>query len=214
MMRTVVLKVDPQNPDAETMKRAGEAIRAGGLVAFPTETVYGLAADAFNPAAVARVFEVKGRSPGNPLPVQVSSEEDIRKIAASVPEVARRLMAAFFPGPLTLVMPANPGLPEIVTAGSGKVGIRMPNHPIALSLIKAAGTPIVAPSANISGEPPPITADEVLAYLEGRIELVLDAGPTMLKVASTVIDVTVVPPVILRLGSIGEKAIRCHLQDV
>jgi len=207
----LVLKVDPQNPAAEVMKRAGDAILRGELVAFPTETVYGLGADAFNEAAVAGVYEAKGRPTSSPLPVQVASKDDVYRLALEVPDVARRLMDEFFPGPLTLVLRASPDLPDGVTAGTGKVGIRMPDHLVALALIRAAGTPIVAPSANISGQPPPTTAGEVLAYLGGRIGLILDDGPTRLRVVSTVVDVTEAPPKILRRGSISEEELAPHL---
>ncbi|HUV05010.1 MAG TPA: L-threonylcarbamoyladenylate synthase [Armatimonadota bacterium] len=211
-METLVLKVDPQNPAAEVIKRAGDAIRRGELVAFPTETVYGLGADAFNKQAVLRVYEVKGRPANNALPVQVASKEDVLKLAAEVPDVARRLMERFFPGSLTLVLRASPDVPDEVTAGTGKVGIRIPDHPVALALIRAAGTSIVAPSANVTGQPPPTTAEEALEYLGGRIELVLDAGPTRLKVASTVVDVTEAPLRILRRGSISEEMLAACLK--
>jgi L-threonylcarbamoyladenylate synthase len=204
-MKTQVLKVDPRRPDPAVIKRAGEIIRGGGLVGFPTETVYGLAADALNEDAVRRVFEVKGRPASNPLPVQVACTEDVYKLASEVPEVAAKLMDRFFPGPLTLVLNAAPSVSEIITAGTGKIGIRMPDHPVALALIESASGPIVAPSANTSGDPPPTTADEVLAYFDGRIELILDAGPSPIQVASTIVDVTKTPPHILRQGVITAK---------
>lgn len=202
-MKTIVLKVDSNNPQPEIMKRAGEAIRKGELVAFPTETVYGLAADAFNTEAVERVYVAKGRTANNPLPVQVALIDEIGKLVTEIPEVAYRLMVAFFPGPLTLVLKASSKVPELVSAGTGKVGIRMPDHPVALALIREAGTPVVAPSANASGEPPPTTADDVLEYLDGKIELVLDGGRTELGVASTVVDVTGPQLKVLRMGSIA-----------
>lgn len=204
-MKTLVLRVDAENPDPKVMRRAGDSIRQGDLVAFPTETVYGLAADAFNEQAVKRVFEVKGRPADNPLPVQIASQDDVLTLAADVPDVARALMRAFLPGPLTVILRASGAVSEIITAGTGKVGIRMPDHPVALGLIRAAGTPIVAPSANTSGEPPPTTAQEVLAYLDGKIEILLDAGPTKLRIASTVVDVTESPPRILREGAITQE---------
>jgi len=202
-METLVSKVDCQS-----IERAGEIIREGGLVAFPTETVYGLAADVFNKQAVARVFEVKGRPANNPLPVQIASKDDLPRLVSEIPPVAKRLMEKFWPGPLTLVLQASPEMPELVTAGTGKIGIRMPDHPVALALIRAGGTPIVAPSANISGQPPPTTAQEVLEYLDGKIELILDVGPTRLKVSSTVVDITQTPPRILREGSISEAELQ------
>ena len=208
-MKTQIVKVDPCHPDPAIIERAGEVIRRGGLVGFPTETVYGLAADAFNEDAVRRVFDVKGRPASNPLPVQVACLEDVYKLASEAPEVAVKLMNEFFPGPLTLVLNAAPSVSEIITAGTGKVGIRMPDHPVALALIESAGGPIVAPSANTSGDPPPTTADEVLAYFDGAIEMILDAGPSEIKLASTVVDVTHTPPRILRQGAITEDMLLC-----
>lgn len=210
-METIVLCVDPKNPDPDTIRQGAEAIRRGELVAFATETVYGLAADAFNRDAVARVYEVKDRRANNPLPVQVASADGISKVAVDVSDVALRLIRHFMPGPLTIVLMASPGLPKLVTAGTGRVGVRIPDHRAAIEFIKAADTPIVAPSANPSAQPPPTTAEEVLAYLSGKIELVLDAGPTYLKIASTVVDLTEMPPRILRRGSIGEKALAPYL---
>lgn len=192
----------------EAIERAGEVIRGGGLVAFPTETVYGLAADVFNEQAVARVFEVKVRPANNPLPIQIASKDDLPRLVSEVPPIAERLMEEFWPGPLTLVMQASSDVSELVTAGTGKVGIRMPDHRIALALIRAAGTPMVAPSANTSGKPPPTTAGEVLKYLDGKIEIILDSGPTRLKVSSTVVDVTETPPRVLREGSISEEELQ------
>lgn len=204
-MATVVLRVQPAVPDPEAIHKAAEAIRRGELVAFPTETVYGLAADAFNADAVARVYEVKGRPANNPLPVQVASQDDITRVAVDIPQVAWELIRRFMPGPLTIVLRASPYLPDVVTAGTGTVGVRIPDHAVALELILAAGRPIVAPSANPSGEVAPTSADEVLAYLSGRIEYILDAGPTQLKVASTVVDLTSRPPRILRHGAISDE---------
>lgn len=204
-METVVLRVQPAVPAPETIRAAAEAIRRGELVAFPTETVYGLAADAFNADAVARVCEVKGRPANNPLPVQVASQDDITRVAVDIPDVAWELIRRFMPGPLTIVLRASPDLPQMVTAGTGTVGVRIPDHPVALALIRAAGTAIVAPSANPSGEPPPTSTKEVLMYLDGRIEYVLDADPTQLKVASTVLDLTCSPPRILRHGAISDE---------
>lgn len=210
-MTTNIVKVDPTHPDQGIMNEAGRIIRCGGLVAFPTETVYGLAADCFNLDAVMRVFEVKGRPENKPLPVQVATTEQVSALAAEVNRPAEKLMAAYFPGPLTIIIPAKPSVPEIVTAGTGKIGIRMPNHAVALALIRAAGTPIVAPSANTSGDPSPNTAEEVANYLYGKVDMILDAGPSQIKTASTVVDVTVTPPKILRLGVITEAQILAEI---
>lgn len=201
-MRTLVLKTNPESPDPQVILQGAQAIRRGELVAFPTETVYGLGADAFNERAVERVFEVKGRPKNNPLPVQIASVEDVSSLAVEISDVAKRLMEHFWPGPLTLVLRASPRVSKLITAGTGNIGVRISNHPVALALIKEAGTPIVAPSANTSGEPPQTTAEQVLTYLEGKIELVIDAGPTEIQVSSTVLDVTETPPRVIRAGSI------------
>lgn len=213
-MKTLTLKVYPSEPDPHVVARGAEIIRQGGIVAFPTETVYGLAADAFNPNAVLRVFEAKNRPVDNPLPVQIAAIHDISRLARDVSQSAFALMDAFFPGPLTIVLRAAPEVPEMITAGTGKIGIRMPNHPVALALIRAAETPIVAPSANKSGQPPATTIQEVLDYFNGKIELVLDAGPTVLKTASTVVDMTEETPRILRIGSISEGELLSVLTDL
>lgn len=204
-MDTVTFTVDAVHPDAQAVRCAAEAIRSGKLVAFPTETVYGLAADVFNPDAVFRVCEVKGRRADNPLPVQVADVEDLPRIAAEVPEVVLELARRFMPGPLTIVLRSRPGLPDLVTAGTGTIGLRIPNHPVALELIRAAGRPIVAPSANTSGKPPPVNAEEVRAYLGGRIEYILDAGRSPLGIASTVVDMTGYVPSVLREGAISRE---------
>lgn len=201
------MKVDAESPSAEVIDAAGTSIRDGKLVAFPTETVYGLAADAFNLAAVERVYEVKGRPAGKPLPVQVADEEGIYRLAGEISDAAKKLIGKFFPGPLTIILPASREVPELITAGTGKIGIRMPDHKVALAMIRAAGTPIVATSANSSGNPSPNSAEEVLVDLDGKIDLLLDAGVSRLKTASTVVDVTEMPIRILRVGSITPEMI-------
>lgn len=211
-MKTVILRVDANSPDKSAIDAAAQAIRRGALVAFPTETVYGLAADALNPEAVARVFEVKGRPANNPLPVQVASERDIPQVAVDIPCVAAELIRRFMPGPLTIVLRASPDVPDLVTAGTGTVGVRIPDHPVALELLRSAAIPIVAPSANPSGEPPPTSAEEVLAYLGGRIEYLLDAGPSQIRIASTVVDLTSTPPRILRHGAISDEELAPFLE--
>lgn len=180
-------------------------LAAGGLVAFPTETVYGLGADAFNPDAVARVFELKGRPPGNPLIVHVSGTEMARRVVASWTEDADRLARAFWPGPLTIVLPKAAGVPDAVTAGGPTVGVRCPDHPVALALIEAAGTPVVGPSANPSGRLSPTTADHVAAAFPEL--LVIDGGVCRAGIESTVIDLAAAPPRVLRPGVIGVNAL-------
>ncbi|WP_207707626.1 L-threonylcarbamoyladenylate synthase, partial [Desulfofundulus thermobenzoicus] len=194
-------------PDPGVMARAGLILRRGGLVAFPTETVYGLGADALNARAVARIFEAKGRPQDNPLIVHVAAREMVDPLVARVPAHARQLMDAFWPGPLTLVLPAAAAVPREVTAGLDTVGIRMPDHPVALALIRSAGVPVAAPSANLSGRPSPTSAEHVLADLGGRVEVVLDGGPAGIGVESTVLDITGDVPVILRPGGVTAEEI-------
>ncbi len=181
---------------------AAELLRSGGLVAFPTETVYGLGASALDPSAVARVFEAKGRPANNPLIVHVADLSDLARVVAVWPDLAQRLAERFWPGPLTLVLPRAATIPDIVTGGGPTAAVRMPAHPVALTLIRAAGVPLAAPSANRSGELSPTTAEHVQRGLSGRIDMILDAGPTRVGVESTVLDLSVSPPRLLRPGHI------------
>lgn len=174
---------------------------------FPTETVYGLAADALSEAAVRRVFEAKGRMEGHPLPVQVAGIEQLAGVVARVPASAAILARRFWPGPLTLVLEKAKSLSELVTAGTGKVGVRVPDHPVALALLRELETPIVASSANLTGEPPARNAEDAIRQLGGSVAVVLDSGESEIGVASTVVDVTVDPPVILRHGAISDQRI-------
>ena len=206
-MNTRRVKVDPRTPDAGAIAEAAAVMRAGGLVAFPTETVYGLGALATDDAAVRRIFAAKGRPEGKPLIVHVSRPEQVDGVAVNVPAVARVLMERFFPGPLALVLPRHPSVPDAVTAAGATVAVRMPVHAVARALIEAAG-PIAAPSANLSGARSSVSADDVLADLDGRIEMVLDAGPSPLLTPSTLLDLTVAPPRILRAGAIPAAAQR------
>jgi len=199
---TRIFRVSEENFDA-ILDEAAEIIRKGGTVAFPTETVYGLGADGLNPDAVLKIFEAKERPPGNPLSLLVNSREDIRKVAKNIPEKAVRLMDAFWPGPLTIVLEKNDTVPEITSGNLSSIGLRMPDHRIPLELVKRAGTPLAAPSANLSGKPSPSLAIHVLADLAGRIDAVIDGGGTVIGLESTVIDMTVEPPVVLRLGAVG-----------
>jgi L-threonylcarbamoyladenylate synthase len=206
-MRTIVLQVAPTDPETAAIAQAAATIRAGGLVAFPTETVYGLGADGLDEEAVRRIFAAKGRPESKGLILHLCAPEQAREVAEVSPE-AERLMAAFFPGPLTLVLPARPVVPAVTTGGGPTVAVRMPDHPVALALIAAAGRPIAAPSANPSGAPPPRTTEEVLAGLDGRFDLLLDAGPTPLGTPSTLLDMTQQPPRILREGAVGAAEIK------
>jgi L-threonylcarbamoyladenylate synthase len=201
------LVVDPRHPDAAAIAAAAEVLRAGYLVAFPTETVYGLGADALSPDAVARVFAAKERPATDPLIVHLASAADLRRVAASVPAVAGAFADRFWPGPLTLILPRRSDVPPIVAAGLATVAVRVPAHPVAHALIAAAGRPIAAPSANRFSRPSPTTAAHVLADLDGRIDLVLDAGPSDIGVESTIVDCTGETPVVRRAGGVTIDAL-------
>lgn len=211
-MKTLRLRVDPSRLDTveaqETLGRAAEILRAGGLVALPTETVYGLGAHALDPAAVERIFAAKQRPAWDPVIVHVANLDTLTGLVGEVPVHARRLMHAFWPGPLTLLLKRTAAVPDAVTAGRALVGVRMPAHPVALELIRLAGVPVAAPSANLFGHTSPTTADHVLEDLDGRIDAVVDAGPTGLGVESTVIDVCQSPMLIYRPGAVTAERIR------
>jgi L-threonylcarbamoyladenylate synthase len=184
------------------LSRAGELIRQGRLVAFPTETVYGLGADALNPEAVAKIFEAKGRPHFDPLIVHVAGISDLEPLVASFPETAERLAERFWPGPLTMVLPKTSQVPDLVTSGLSTVAVRIPRHPVARQLLEAAGVPIAAPSANRFGRLSPTHAEHVFEQLGERIDYILDGGPCEVGVESTVLDLTTIPPRLLRPGGI------------
>ncbi len=185
------------------LEEALEVLREGGLVAFPTETVYGLGARLFDPRALERLFAVKGRPRERPLILHLAEAEMVSQVAASIPEVAGELMAAFWPGPLALVLPSRPEIPLEVRGGGETVGVRVPAHPVALALLRALGEPLPAPSANLTGRPSPTTAEHVVCDLGEKIDLVLDAGPTGIGVESTVLDLSGARPAILRAGAVA-----------
>ena len=199
---TRVIAVDPVEPDRSVVQEAGALLARGGLVAFPTESFYGLGADALDAGAVARVFEVKGRPEAKPLLVLVDSLDMVDALTTAVPDGARALMARHWPGPLTLVFPAAARVPAALTAGTGTVGVRMPGHAVARALVTASGRPVTAPSANPSASPPPVTAGAVRGYFDGRVELILDGGTTAGGAGSTVLDCTSWPPRVLRQGPV------------
>jgi L-threonylcarbamoyladenylate synthase len=198
---TELLRVDPTSPDPEAIARAARCLRAGGLVAFPTETVYGLGAHALDRAAVRRLFEAKGRPATDPVIVHVDSIDRIGPLVSEVPGVARALAAHFWPGPLTLVLRRSALVPDEVTAGLATVAVRVPSHPVAAALLVAAGVPVAAPSANLFSRPSPTEATHVLDDLDGRIDLIVDSGPTVLGIESTVLDLTREVPTMLRPGA-------------
>lgn len=201
--------------DDASIRRAAALLRAGELVAFPTETVYGLGADALNGEAAARIFAAKGRPADNPLIAHIAGESGLAGLIALEPcACARKLMRAFWPGPMTLIFPKSPRVPREVTAGLDTVAVRMPSHPVARALIRAAQTPIAAPSANRSGRPSPTTAAHVLEDMEGRIPLILDGGPCEVGLESTVVDVTGARPRILRPGGVTLEMLEGVVGDV
>lgn len=211
-MKTLHLIVNPAQLETsaaqEGLERAAQILRAGGLVALPTETVYGLGANAFDRAAVERIFAAKSRPAWDPIIVHIASEAMLDGLVQEVPAAARRLMKSFWPGPLTLLLPRAAAVPDAVTAGRPLVGVRMPAHPVALELIRRAGVPVAAPSANRFGHISPTTAQHVLDDLDGRIDAVLDAGPSRRGVESTVLDPATTPMTIYRPGAVTAEQIR------
>jgi L-threonylcarbamoyladenylate synthase len=214
MKQTLLLKVNPEKPETGKMQAAANIINKGGLVAFPTETVYGLGADALNPTAVAALFKAKKRPLDNPPIVHVENVKTVYTLAKHVPPKAEQAMKLFWPGPLTLIFKRSPAVPEVTVAGLDTIAVRMPNHKVALALIKESHCPIAAPSANLAGKPSPTTAEHVWDDLNGRIDAILDAGPTSVGVESTVLDMSVNTPMVLRPGGTPTEALRKALGDV
>jgi L-threonylcarbamoyladenylate synthase len=208
------LVVDPKHPNPSVIREAGAVLRQGGLVAFPTETVYGLGANALDPRAVTGIFRAKGRPGDNPLIVHIEGPEALANYVERIPPAVSKLAERFWPGPLTLVIENRNKFPAVVTGGLETVAVRVPGHPVALALIRAAGVPVAAPSANISGRPSPTTAGHVMDDLAGRIDLVLDGGPSGLGVESTVLDLTGRNPVILRPGGVTRRELEAVLGPV
>lgn len=206
MIRTEVIKINPDNPEESKIRIAAEVLRGDGLVAFPTETVYGLGANLLSRHAVSRLYEVKKRAPGKPLSIHIADKDAVEEFATGITPVTYRLMEKFWPGPLTLILKSK---------DRDKVGLRMPDNKVALALIRQARLPIVAPSANISGNPAPKFAEEVLRDLNGLIDVILDAGKTHLGIESTVLDMSGVKPEVLREAAIPfaelEKVLKSKL---
>jgi L-threonylcarbamoyladenylate synthase len=202
-----VLRTDSPKFFQDAVLRAAEALRSGEVVALPTETVYGLAANALNPHAASKIFEIKGRPANNPLIVHVASIEMARQCVSNWPVVAGKLAEAFWPGPLTLVLPRAKAIPDVVTAGGQTVGVRWPCHPIIQAVIRECGFPLAAPSANLSNRVSPTSAEHVRKQLADKIRLIVDGGQSKVGIESTVLDVSVVPPRVLRPGMIHEQAL-------
>lgn len=212
-MDTIIEKVDPAHIDTDVMEQAGKLIAEGELVAFPTETVYGLGGDALDPDASRRIYAAKGRPSDNPLIVHIADFDDMKRVAREVPEQAKRLADAFWPGPLTMIVWKSDAVPEATTGGMQTVAVRMPNHPVALELIRRSGCLIAAPSANTSGRPSPTEAQHVAEDLSGKIAMILDGGPVGIGIESTIIDLTEEKPMILRPGYITPEMLSEVLQE-
>lgn len=213
-MRTRVLKISSESPEEQPLLFATEIIRRGGLVAFPTETVYGLGGNALDPDASARIYEAKGRPSDNPLIVHIAKFKDLRTIVREIPEKAGILAKRFWPGPLTMIFNKAEIVPYSTTGGLETVAVRMPDHKAALAFIEAAGGFIAAPSANVSGRPSPTVAEHVLEDLNGAIDLILDGGSVGIGLESTIVDLTVEPPMVLRPGYITQEMLQEAIGEV
>ena len=214
MMNTKIERVNPEQIDETIMEEAGRLIAEGELVAFPTETVYGLGGDALHPEAARKIYAAKGRPSDNPLIVHIADFSDMERVAREVPEAARKLAGAFWPGPLTMILPKSDAVPYETTGGLDTVAIRMPSHPAAQKLIKYSGGYIAAPSANTSGKPSPTVAKYVEEDMMGRIDAIIDGGEVGIGLESTIIDLTVTPPQILRPGYITQEKLSTVLGTV
>lgn len=213
-MKTKYIKIDQSQDLSPQLSEAARIIQQGGLVAFPTETVYGLGANALDPDAVKKIFAAKNRPVDNPMIVHIANENELSEYAIEVPQIAKTLIHAFWPGPLTLVLRKSALIPREVTAGSQMVTIRLPDHKIARELIRLAGVPIAAPSANTSGRPSPTTAQHVLEDLEGKVDMVLDGGATNVGIESTVLDIVSRPPILLRPGHVTFEELQQFIPDL
>lgn len=213
-MNTKVIAIDEENIDADLIREAGEIIKNGGLVAFPTETVYGLGGDALNPMSSKKIYAAKGRPSDNPLIVHIADINDLEYIVEEVTENAKKLADEFWPGPLTMILPKSDNVPLETTGGLKTVAIRMPIHKTAMEFIKAAGGYVAAPSANLSGKPSPTTAKFVIQDMDGRIEMIIDGGDAGIGLESTIVDLTSDVPMLLRPGFITVEQLREVLGEV
>ena len=210
---TRVLELDPEHPDLQLVGEAARALLGGALVAFPTETVYGLGAHALDADAVARLFRAKGRPATDPVIVHLAEAERLIEIAQDIPAEMRALAQAFWPGALTVVLRKRPSIPDAITAGQSTVAVRVPAHPIAHLLLQHADVPVAAPSANLFSRPSPTSAAHVLADLDGVIDMLLDGGSTTIGIESTILDLTVSPPLVRRPGGVAVEEIRRILPE-
>ena len=211
---TRILTVDPVTPDAEAIADAAATLVRGGLVGFPTETVYGLGANALDAAAVEQIFIAKGRPATDPVIVHIADASQMADVSRDTPHVAAELAAAFWPGALTLIVHKAAAIPDIVTSGLATVAVRVPAHPVAQALLARAAIPVAAPSANRFSRPSPTTAEHVRADLDGRIDLILDGGSASIGVESTILDLTISPPLVRRPGGVSLAALRVCVPDV
>lgn len=207
-MDTIIAGIDPEHPDPEIINRAGDIIRSGGLVAFPTETVYGLGGDALSAASAAAIYSAKGRPSDNPLIVHIADLDSIDRIVRVMPEAARRLADRFWPGPLTMIMDKSDEVPSATTGGLDTVAVRFPSDPVASAFIRAAGGYVAAPSANLSGKPSPTSSKYVIQDMDGRIDMILCGDDSRIGLESTIVDLTEDRPVILRPGYVTLDMIR------
>lgn len=210
-MDTIRKEIDVNCIKENDFAQAGEVLRNGGLVAFPTETVYGLGANALDASAAAKIYAAKGRPSDNPLIVHIADEADLEGLVEEISDKAKVLMKEFWPGPLTLIFKKTEKVPMGTTGGLNTVAIRMPDHKVALELIREAGVPVAAPSANTSGRPSPTTAAHVFEDMEGRIDMIIDGGKVGIGIESTIVDMTVEPPMILRPGYITEEMLNAKI---
>lgn len=213
-MQTIIKKIDPNNIDKDIINQMGDIIKKGGLVSFPTETVYGLGASAFDEKASLNIFKAKGRPADNPLIVHVISLKEAEAVTEDMPDSARKLYNKFSPGPLTLIMKKASKIPYAVTAGLETVAVRIPSHPIARALIEACGLPIAAPSSNLSGKPSPTIAEYVIKDMNGRIDAIIDGGACDVGVESTIVDLSGERPTLLRPGGITFEELKAELPDI
>lgn len=213
-MKTIYIRSDADTPNEEGIRQAGGIIRAGGLVAFPTETVYGLGGDALNKESSRKIYEAKGRPSDNPLIVHICRFSDMEKIVERIPQAARDLAEAFWPGPLTMILPKSDAVPYETTGGLDTVAVRFPSHPAARAFIEAAGGYVAAPSANRSGRPSPTTAKYVAEDMDGRIDMIIDGGEVGIGLESTIVDLTGEVPMILRPGYITQEMLQNVLGEI